>query len=78
MIRSGDSPMASKAVDAYDQAFFSLDYLPQGRHLGPCGTGNVPDRPTCIYLKDGTKVVIRRDGDAVWLETVPQAIIRPA
>ena len=78
MIRTGDSPMASRAIDAYDAAFFALDYLPRDRHLGPCGTGNVPDRPTCVYLKDGMKVVLRRDGGEVWLEIVPQAVIVPA
>lgn len=80
MIRSGDSPMASRAIDAYDAAFFALDSLPRDRHVGPCGSGNVEDRPTCVYLKDGTKVVIRgdRDGYGVYLEIVPQAVIRPA
>ena len=78
MIRSGDSPMASRAIDAYDAALLALDSLPRDRHLGLCGTGNVPVRPTCVYLKDGTKVVLRRDGDSAWLEIVPQAIVRPA
>lgn len=34
---------------------------------------------TCAYLADGTKIVIRRDQEGrVWLENVPQAVIRLA
>ena len=33
---------------------------------------------TCVYLRDGTKVVIKRDGKAAWLEVVEQDVIRPA
>jgi hypothetical protein len=31
-----------------------------------------------VYLRDGTKVVLKRRGAAVWLVVEPQAIIRPA
>lgn len=36
---------------------------------------------TCVYLADGTKVVVRRAPDVqgrVWVALEPQAIIRPA
>ncbi len=36
---------------------------------------------TCVYLKDGTKVVLRRDPKTkgrAWLEHVPQAVVRLA
>jgi hypothetical protein len=33
---------------------------------------------TCVYLRDGTKVHVRRDGKAAWLEVVPQDTIRAA
>lgn len=33
---------------------------------------------SCVYLRDGTKVVLKRRGAAVWLVVEPQAIIRPA
>lgn len=33
---------------------------------------------TCVYLKDGTKVVVRREGARAWLEHVPQETIRVA
>ncbi len=40
--------------------------------LAPAGA-----RPTCVYLKDGTKVVLRRDGRGCWLEVVPQSVVAP-
>lgn len=52
------------------------------RHEGQCASGIsfTLERPTCVYLRDGTKVVMRRDGEGVgaWLEVVPQAMLRPA
>jgi len=35
---------------------------------------------TCVWLKDGTKIVLRRGRDmngAAWLEVQPQAAIKP-
>lgn len=45
------------------------------RHEKPCVLPLSTD--TCVYLADGTKVVVRRGPKvkgAVWLEVVPQSI----
>lgn len=52
MIRSGDSPMASRAIDAYDLAMIGFD-IPRDSHIAPCVSGKVLGRPTFVYLKDG-------------------------
>ena len=49
------------------------------RHPAPCvgyvvGTLN---RASCIYLCDGSKARIRCNGQAAWLEVVPQDVLTP-
>lgn len=36
------------------------------------------EHPICAFLSDGTKITIKRDGKAAWLEVKPQLIIRLA
>jgi len=45
------------------------------RHDKPCVVGS---SATCVYLADGTKIVVRRGKGvkgSAWLEVVPQDII---
>lgn len=43
----------------------------------PCVTSTSPTTlPTCMYLKDGTKVIVCRKGKSIWLEHRPQAVLR--
>lgn len=47
------------------------------RHEKPCVL--VLSSDTCVYLADGSKVVVRRGPKVkgpVWLEVVPQAVFR--
>jgi len=50
------------------------------RHSSPCvhALGSASSRPTFLYLRDGSRVVIRRDEDSCWLEVVPQATLSTA
>lgn len=49
------------------------------RHHGSCAQFIPPFKdPTFVYLKDGTKVVVKRKGMASWLEVLPQAVLKPS
>lgn len=38
----------------------------------------LPERPTCVWLSDGMKIAIQREGGAAWLRIEKAAIIHPA
>lgn len=47
------------------------------RHDKPCVAYRSGHRPTCIWLKDGTKVIIKRDANGTYLEVENQSEIVP-
>ena len=52
--------------------------MTRGRHVDCLALVPAGPRPSCVYLKDGTKVVLRRDKAGSWLEVVPQSAVVPA
>lgn len=73
-------------ITGFDETVFSIDCSTRaaysneiaGRkdtpplefHVGPCGCRV---DPTCAWLADGTKIVIKREGNRAWIEVSEQA-----
>jgi len=69
------SPAAESELQAARERISILEGAPCVHPVSSAQLINKPGKVTCVYLRDKTKVVLRREGNAAWLSVVPTEMI---